>query len=844
MNNFFGSGGGDTPPQFRDAALYLSFMGGAVPDIGSGVTVALSRAATAFVENDEGMYELANAEELRFAGFRRVENFITKSEDFSHASWTKGATAAITGTNTINLPAVADSVSIALTSSKLISVGSIVWFFVELSGSGTVTLKLETAGGVAESASKTITLSSTPKEYAVPITLVNASHTSLTASILRDTGNTATTVTANKAQVSQVTGRINATPPNYVSKGVKSSPYHGCLIDGVKYFTTEPGSTYNSTSGIVTRGMGKKLPYSKLKGRLDEGAVTNYVANSSDGAFTAFTKGDVTATANSAVAPDGTNTASLLTANATTANHRLLSPLYTVPAGSFVTTIFHLSAGTAPYIILAAKQDGSNYAYACIDTSSWQITERGFVGTARDVAVIVEPLGYLGRVKISVTGYFSASNTGAQSSLAFSNTSTPGAAQVSYLGTGESVYVWNPEVCVVETPNRPKITTGAAAANTADVITYGNVTGVDIDNCTIAFTAHARGLLNTAAGGNYAWLRLGPDDNNNVGFYAGTYTDAYYAPGAVAVKSWVGGVGTTGTAKLIDANTAFTNYAASFGGGKQRGACNGASLFSVAPYVYEDSVAALPTGTATLKIANKVSHCIKDLAIFAGTKTTKELMELTAPRTEMVLVLDGDSLTAPVESSTGGYNTERSYPREIWKSMGHNDAISISNQAVSSSRMYEGLHPNLSVEERRDTYTLPMMQAIPAQSGKSYMLHIGTNDYGAGHAYTDVITYEAAHHLALKAGVPGLRNFSVSNIASNSVERTAYCNNLRTGKLAALAANTLNVEGVADCGGDSALNDFADTATAIFRPDRVHVLDPGHTIMAQKYVAPELVKVS
>ena len=86
------------------------------------------------------------------------------------------------------------------------------------------------------------------------------------------------TIKMRKLAVYDVTGRTNQNPPEYVSVGVLSAPYHGANVDGVKYFATENGNSV--TDNVVTEATGDALPgpFSLLK----EPVATNYADGDDD----------------------------------------------------------------------------------------------------------------------------------------------------------------------------------------------------------------------------------------------------------------------------------------------------------------------------------------------------------------------------------------------------------------------------------------------------------------------------------------------------------------------------------------------------------------------------------
>ena len=98
-----------------------------------------------------------------------------------------------------------------------------------------------------------------------------------------------------RMQLEDVTGQSVQTPAEYVSTNVLSSPFHGAMVDGVKYFDT-------TLSGA------KLYP----DGYLAEWQKTNLFTDSED--FSLWTKsGTWVITPNATIAPDGRMTADLFT---------------------------------------------------------------------------------------------------------------------------------------------------------------------------------------------------------------------------------------------------------------------------------------------------------------------------------------------------------------------------------------------------------------------------------------------------------------------------------------------------------------------------------------------------
>lgn len=227
------------------------------------------------VEDFEGRWIPVKAEEARFQGQRRVENLVGFSEDFSNAAWNKVNTCTVTGTNTVNLPAIFDSINapISYNTANKVSVFSL-W----LSGSGTTTIQV--TNGIDQGFKVAVTLTATPTRYVVTGSHNTTSSTSGAVIISRDAGDTATEVTANYAQLEDSTGQSNQNPSDYVSTDVLSDPWHGANVDGVMYSQYLNGNTV--ASNVVTQAQDAAIDPSIIKGLLMEGTATEISGKSVD----------------------------------------------------------------------------------------------------------------------------------------------------------------------------------------------------------------------------------------------------------------------------------------------------------------------------------------------------------------------------------------------------------------------------------------------------------------------------------------------------------------------------------------------------------------------------------
>lgn len=109
-----------------------------------------------------------------------------------------------------------------------------------------------------------------------------------------------------------VIGQSNLAPSEYVSRGVLSSPFHGCYVDGVKYFPYENGNTL--VSQVVTEARGADIdPTILLKGWSIWEARTNLQIRNNEFDDPAWTLVDSVITPNNIEAPSGEILADLIT---------------------------------------------------------------------------------------------------------------------------------------------------------------------------------------------------------------------------------------------------------------------------------------------------------------------------------------------------------------------------------------------------------------------------------------------------------------------------------------------------------------------------------------------------
>ncbi len=139
-------------------------------------------------------------------------NYLLRSQEFDNAAWAKIGTASVTpntaiapdGTvtaDTLTLAAVNDFLSQSLTSTFAAGVSWTFSIWLKGTAGQTTTLEIDTTGGVYEQFLAPITLSGAWQRVSVSGVLANSGHTSLNVYVLRNAGQTASSIVIWGAQL-------------------------------------------------------------------------------------------------------------------------------------------------------------------------------------------------------------------------------------------------------------------------------------------------------------------------------------------------------------------------------------------------------------------------------------------------------------------------------------------------------------------------------------------------------------------------------------------------------------------------------------------------------------------
>jgi hypothetical protein len=216
-----------------------------------------TRATAAWEFDHEGFVRQLKSGEAPFNGFRREENLAQgSSQDFSNASWTKTTITVAGDKQTLTASAGNGEITQALTIAAALGTGSYVARFKvkRISGTGNIQLRM----GATYT---TIPVTSAEVSFAAPV--ASGAPGTFTWG-LRIVAN-GDSVKVTYAGLHDVSGRANQNPPEEVSIGVLSTPYHGTGADGTQVFAYQNGNTVSATQ-VITDGYGVAISRATLKG--------------------------------------------------------------------------------------------------------------------------------------------------------------------------------------------------------------------------------------------------------------------------------------------------------------------------------------------------------------------------------------------------------------------------------------------------------------------------------------------------------------------------------------------------------------------------------------------------
>ena len=429
--------------------------------------ITYSRATIATVTDHEWLLHVCKSGEARFQWARRVENMFSYSEDASNVYWNK-----VRSSVTANAIAWPDGRLVA----DLI-VGTLAWtsyIYAPMSVIAGNKYRISVSVKAADITNFNITsftqagacvfdlaawTAAVPTGIASNPTIVSQGNGWYKCSLLLTANATGSNnigcVSQNyvwnicyvcEMQMEEVTGQSDTSFGWYVSTNVLSSPFHGAMVDGVKYFDTDIN--------------GNTISENTLKGFLCEWARTNLFVDSED--FSLWTLwGTGSITPNAGISPNGTMTADLFTLSVTS-EWQSVSKTITTSASIYGYSVYVKPNGHNYIQLLAAA--GINAGYVNFDLLNWVVgTASGYTGSIESLPNWWFRIKAITPTVTAATGWF-----------LIAPVSSASASRGSFVsGTGTSwVYLWWSQLEIWPNVSSYIPTTTVAVTRNIDVLTY------------------------------------------------------------------------------------------------------------------------------------------------------------------------------------------------------------------------------------------------------------------------------------------------------------------------------------------------------------------------------------
>ena len=367
-----GSGGG--------SSSHPSFVFDAIGNgsIAQGGTPTFTNATIRTITDQDLVVRQVLSGEVRFGGFRRVQNIVPTPENISagggwtisNSTVTSGATAPDGTATAFTLTATAASGqffrSQASTSTGLLNS---VWIR-RRTGTGQITI-VKPDAGTADDVTASVTTSW--KRFSGSITGAQAGTNGFIGVLCAINGDA---VDVWHPQQESVVGQSNQNPAEYVSVGVLSAPYQGANVDGVQYFPYLNGNTV--ASNVVTEVRGAAISSSILGGYLPEPAATDLLtarADARDMTTANWTLGATMTRARTSVGADGVaNKATRLTGGAVAATNTILTTITAAASSRTYSVLIKRVTGTGAVSIC---QDGTTFTdiSSLINSSTYTLVQ-------------------------------------------------------------------------------------------------------------------------------------------------------------------------------------------------------------------------------------------------------------------------------------------------------------------------------------------------------------------------------------------------------------------------------------------------------------------------------------
>lgn len=365
----FTQGQGNQPSMLFDA------MGGTIVLGRGGQAATFTRATVATITDQDLVVRQVLSGEVRFGRFRRVQNVLLTSEDFSSVNWPVAGLFGGTGTIAVKTPNFAAAPDGTLTACRVQAnrgAGDTAADFSGMRQTIAVTDGLRSVWAKSNTAS-TQTFSLVATNGAQVVT-VGTSWQRIAAPVAPGAGagqfdvfNYGPNLTTRSLDVliwrpmlEATTGQSNVNPSEYISTGVLAAPYQGANVDGVQYFPYLNGNTV--ASNVVTEARGAAISSAILGGYLPEPAATDLLtarADARDMTTGNWTLGATMTRARTSVGADGVaNKATRLTGGAVAATNTILTTITAAASSRTYSVLLKRVTGTGTISIC---QDGLTF---------------------------------------------------------------------------------------------------------------------------------------------------------------------------------------------------------------------------------------------------------------------------------------------------------------------------------------------------------------------------------------------------------------------------------------------------------------------------------------------------
>lgn len=198
-------------------------------------------------------------------------------------------------------------------------------------------------------------------------------------------------------------------------------------------------------------------------------AGPNWVQSPSNLGGQCWTPQNVSTAQSQGAALDGTNSLNTVTDDATDFLHRVYLGQINPPAGIYTFSAY-LKAGTLRYAQLCVADGGNGNQYGVIfDLQTGAAGDINTLGTPTETSVSIEPTSVSGLYLATVTMYFTGGGPNLYANISAADSPTPSYAygMPTYVGSGQSFYMWNATLTtpisvgmVYDPPAQPWVTAG------------------------------------------------------------------------------------------------------------------------------------------------------------------------------------------------------------------------------------------------------------------------------------------------------------------------------------------------------------------------------------------------